>query len=129
MVRKLVSSAAERLTRSAKLKATAYYGGSSLVCQAFRFIGLLVSTRLISAGQFGVFATALMVVGLCGLLREFGQNSALLSRCDPLAGYGKLHFQLSVFLGLSAAAAVVFACHLYRAWPGCVRFSPCASSP
>lgn len=112
MLRKLVRSGAAWFTRSAKLKAAAYYGGSSLICQAFRFTGLLASTRLISAGQFGVFATALMVVGVCGLLRDFGQNSALLSRCDPLAGYSKLHFQLTVSLGLLTSVAVITVCYL-----------------
>jgi O-antigen/teichoic acid export membrane protein len=112
MLRKLVSSGTAWFARSAKLKATAYYGGSSLVCQAFRFTGLLVSTRLISAGQFGVFATALMVVGFCSLCREFGQNSALLSRRDALAGYSKLHFRLTVCLGLVAATALVAFCFL-----------------
>jgi O-antigen/teichoic acid export membrane protein len=98
MIRTLVQLAGERIRHGSIIRGTVYYGGSSIVCQGLRFVGILVSTRFIEPDQFGKFATAVMLIGLCGLGREFGQNSAFLSctRSDP--AYARFHFLLSVIL-------------------------------
>jgi O-antigen/teichoic acid export membrane protein len=82
---------ANRIRSGPKSRATFYYGGSSLVCQALRFCGILVSTARIHADQFGVFATAVMLVGLTCMVREVGQNSALLSSPGLQSGYPRAH--------------------------------------
>jgi O-antigen/teichoic acid export membrane protein len=87
---------AERIRSGRKSRATFYYGGSSLVCQSLRFIGILVSTPRIQPDQFGILASAVMVCGLASILREFGQNSALLSSPGNQPGYARVHFILTV---------------------------------
>jgi O-antigen/teichoic acid export membrane protein len=96
----------KRFQRSAKARATFFYGGSSLVCQTLRVAGLLFSTRLISAEQFGLYATAGMIMGFAGLLKEFGQNSAYLSFHQEDRGHTSFHLLLST-VGSVAAAAVM----------------------
>jgi O-antigen/teichoic acid export membrane protein len=80
------------------------YGGSSLVCQFLRTIGLLISTRLVPADQFGIFATAVMILGLSGLIKEIGQNSAFLSCRETEREYTNFHFSLAC-IGVPLTAA------------------------
>jgi O-antigen/teichoic acid export membrane protein len=102
-IRKLI----RRFRQSAKARATFFYGGSSLVCQALRFVGLLISTRLIPAEQFGLFATAGMIIGFAGLSKEFGQNSAFLSYVQDDKGHASLHLMVGLFGSLIASAIVL----------------------
>jgi O-antigen/teichoic acid export membrane protein len=95
MIRDLLIGMANRIRSGPKSRAMFYYGGSSLVCQVLRFCGILISTARIQADQFGIFATALMVVGLTCIIREFGQNSALLSSPDIQSGYARSHLFLT----------------------------------
>jgi O-antigen/teichoic acid export membrane protein len=94
-----------RVRSGQKSKAAAYYAGGSLICQGLRFCGVVVSTARIQPEQFGIFATSMMLLGLAGLAREFGQNSALLSWTGTESGYVRTHFVLS--LSSSAASMLV----------------------
>jgi O-antigen/teichoic acid export membrane protein len=107
MIETLVQSIGDRIKYGAKIRGTLYYGGSSIICQGLRFLGILISTALIAPDQFGKFATAVMLIGLCGLAREFGQNSAFLSctRSDP--AYARFHFLLSLTLSFLVVLLVV----------------------
>src|SRR5207249_4471156 len=70
MIEVLVRHVGNRIKYGPKARGTFYYGGSSIICQGLRFLGILISTRLIAADEFGRFATAIMLVGLCGLAKE-----------------------------------------------------------
>ena len=85
-----------RIRSGPKSLATFYYSGSSLVCQSVRFAGMVVATSRIQANQFGILASAVMVCSLASILREFGQNSALLSSPGIQPGYARVHFLLTV---------------------------------
>jgi len=98
MIETLVQSVGNRIRNGSKARGTFYYGGSSIVCQGLRFLGILVSTRSIAPDQFGKFATAVMLIGLCGLAKEFGQNSAFLSCTRPDPAYARFHFLISLTL-------------------------------
>jgi O-antigen/teichoic acid export membrane protein len=87
---------AGRIRSGSKSRATFYYSGSSLLCQSLRFIGILVSTARIQPDQFGILASAVMVCGLASILREFGQNAALLSSPGNQPGYARAHLLLTV---------------------------------
>jgi O-antigen/teichoic acid export membrane protein len=78
MIEPLVQSLRDRIKYGRKVRGTFYYGGSSIICQGLRFLGVLISTAAIAPDQFGKYATALMLIGLCGLAGLFGQNSAFL---------------------------------------------------
>ena len=87
---------ADRIRSGSKSRAAFYYSGSSLVCQCLRFIGILVSTPRIQADQFGILASAVLVCGLASIVREFGQNSALLSSLGIQPGYARTHLILTM---------------------------------
>jgi len=107
MIAALAQSVGNRIRNGSKARGTFYYGGSSIVCQGFRFLGILVSTRSIAPDQFGKFATAVMLIGLCGLGREFGQNSAFLSCTRPDPAYARFHFLVSLTLSFFVVLLVV----------------------
>jgi hypothetical protein len=99
MIETLVRFVGDRIKYGAKIRATLYYGGSSIICQGLRFLGILISTASMAPDQFGKFATALMLIGVCGLGRAFGQDTAFLSctRSDP--AYARFHFLSSMRSG------------------------------
>jgi O-antigen/teichoic acid export membrane protein len=107
MIETLVQSLRDRIKYGAKVRSTLYYGGSSIVCQVLRFLGVLISTASMAPDQFGKYATAFMLIGLCGLAAVFGQNSAFLSctRSDP--AYARFHFLLSLALSSLVVLLVV----------------------
>jgi O-antigen/teichoic acid export membrane protein len=96
MIDKLFAGLANRIRSGPKSRATLYYSGSSLVCQSMRFLGILISTRRIQPDQFGIMATALMVCALTSMIRDFGQNSALLSSPGAQPGFARTHFLLTI---------------------------------
>ena len=71
-----------------------------------RFCGIVISTRLIDARQFGYFAQASLVLVFAGLVREIGQTTALVSYNGTDRRYAAYHFQLNAVLGLLAAILV-----------------------
>jgi O-antigen/teichoic acid export membrane protein len=98
MIKSLVQSVGDRIKYGTKVRSTLYYGGSSIICQILRFLGVLVSTAAIAPDQFGKYATAVMLLGLCGLAGVFGQNSAFLSCTRPDPAYARFHFLMSLTL-------------------------------
>jgi O-antigen/teichoic acid export membrane protein len=109
MIETLVQSLRDRIKYGVKVRGMLYYGGSSIVCQGLRFLGILISTASIAPDQFGKYATAIMLIALCGLAGSFGQNSAFLSytRSDP--AYARFHFLLSLALSSLVVLLVVVA--------------------
>lgn len=107
MIETWVQYVGDRIKYGAKVRSTLYYGGSSIVCQGLRFLGILISTASMAPDQFGKFATAVMLIGLCGLAEAFGQNSAFLSctRSDP--AYARFHFLISLTLSFLVVLLVV----------------------
>ena len=95
-----------RLAGRTKVQASLYYASSSLVCQAMRFCGLIISTRFIEKAQFGLFAQATLALSFAALLREIGQTNALLSYRGDDRRYAIFNFQLNIALGLTAACAL-----------------------
>lgn len=108
-VKALALRVANRVRSGRKSQATFYYAGSSLICQGLRFCGVLVSTARIQPEQFGIFASAMMVLGLASMAREFGQNSALLSWTGTQTGYVRTHFLLTLWSSTVAMLIVLVA--------------------
>jgi len=104
-----------RIRSGQKSKATLYYAGSSLICQGLRFCGVVISTARLQPDEFGIFATAMMLVGLSSLAREFGQNSALLSWTGTQPGYVRTHFVLSLWSSIASMVIVLLAALLIPA--------------
>jgi len=100
MIATLVRTVGHRIKYGVKARSTLYYSSSSIVCQGLRFLGILISTAAIAPDQFGRYATAMMLVGLCGLAKEFGQNPAFLSCTRTEPAYARFHFLLSLALSL-----------------------------
>jgi O-antigen/teichoic acid export membrane protein len=96
MISRLLRGFADRIRSGPKSRAVFFYSGSSLVCQALRFSGILVATSLIKADQFGILASATMICGLGSIFRAFGQNSALLSNPGIQPGYARVHLLLTL---------------------------------
>ncbi|MES2569168.1 MAG: hypothetical protein V4710_03835, partial [Verrucomicrobiota bacterium] len=59
-----------QLQNSLKGRALAYYASSSLGCQFLRFVGIVVSTRLLQPEDFGFFAQTMLLLGVLCLLRD-----------------------------------------------------------
>jgi O-antigen/teichoic acid export membrane protein len=123
-VKSLFLGLVNRVRTGRKSKATFYYAGSSLICQGLRFCGVVVSTSRLRPDDFGIFATAMMLLGLTSLAREFGQNSALLSWTGTQPAYIRTHFVLSLWssgasmLIVLVAALAIPALHDLRSfWP------------
>jgi polysaccharide transporter, PST family len=115
MIDALVRTIGHRIKYGAKTRSTLYYSGSSIVCQGLRFLGILISTRAMAPDQFGQYATAMMLVGLCGLAKEFGQNPAFLSCTRTYPGYARFHFLVSMALSFIVVILVVSAVTLLPA--------------
>jgi O-antigen/teichoic acid export membrane protein len=105
-VRLGLQSIRSRLAGRTKVQAALYYASSSLVCQSMRFSGIILSTRLIDAEQFGYFAQASLALLLGGLIREIGQSNALLSYNGQDRRYAVFNFQLNAGFGLMSAGVL-----------------------
>ncbi len=92
-----------------RTRASAYYAGSSIICQGVRFFGVLFSTRHIPPEQFGLYAQACLGLVFAGLVREIGQGNALISYQGSDRRYALYNFQLNLLLGLLAAALLLVA--------------------
>lgn len=92
-----------RLTGRKKVQASLFYASSSLISQLLRFVGVILSTRLIATEEFGLFAQASLGLSLAGLLREIGQNHALIGYNGTDRRYAVFNFQINALLGFVAA--------------------------
>jgi O-antigen/teichoic acid export membrane protein len=111
----------QRLAGRTKVQASLFYASSSLVCQATRFCGVIISTRLIDKTQFGFFAQAVLALTFASLLREIGQTTALLSYRGEDRRYAVFNFQISAVLGLMAAVLLWVALSLVPGIPAELR--------
>lgn len=96
----------ERLAGRTRVRASLYYGGSSIIGQVLRFAGVILSTRLIATEQFGLFAQAALCLSFGGLLREIGQSHALVSYSGNDRRYAVFNFQINAALSAVAALAL-----------------------
>lgn len=122
-LRAALSGIRRRLAGRTKVQASLFYASSSLICQAMRFCGIVISTRLIDARQFGYFAQASLVLVFAGLVREIGQSTALVSYNGTDRRYAAYHFQLNAVLGLLAAILVWSLFPFLTAIPSHVRLT------
>jgi len=95
-----------RFRRSVKAQSTAWYGGTSIVCQLLRFGGVIYSTRLLEPEQFGLFAQATMALALACLVQELGQTNGLVAYKGSDLAYSRFHFQSKICLTLVAAVGL-----------------------
>ena len=58
-----------------RFHASLYYSSSAIVSQSLRLVGILVTTWRIGKAEFATYATALMLVGFCNMLRDLGRAS------------------------------------------------------
>jgi PST family polysaccharide transporter len=113
----------QRLAGRTKVQASLYYASSSLVCQAMRFCGIVVSTRLIAPEQFGHFAKATLVLMFASLVREIGQTTALVSYAGEDRRYAAYHFRINAVLGLFGAGIVWILFPFLTDFPPCARWT------
>ena len=99
-------SVLKQATAGIRKRAVFYYASSSLVCQALRFLGIVVTMRAIGPEQFGLFAQATLLMGLAGLCREAGQSGALIAYQGTDLRYVYFNFQMNLLLGLFTSALV-----------------------
>jgi O-antigen/teichoic acid export membrane protein len=99
-------SVVKRATDGTRKKAVFYYASSSLVCQALRFLGVVVTMRTIGPEQFGLFAQATLLMSLAGLCREAGQSGALIAYQGADLRYVHFNFQMNFLLGLLTTTLV-----------------------
>jgi polysaccharide transporter, PST family len=104
-----------------RTKAVIYYASSSLVCQAVRCLGILLTTRMIAPEQFGLFAEAALLMSVAGLFREIGQSGALVAYQGKDRRYIYFNFQLNAGLGLGAGALVFASLLIPRLIPDDLR--------
>jgi O-antigen/teichoic acid export membrane protein len=117
LLKRIDLSFLRQFTDGTRTKALFYYASSSLVCQALRFLGVLITTRAIVPEQFGLFAQATLVISIAGLLREVGQTGALVAYQGSDQRYAYFNFQTNLFLGCAAAAVTLIACFLLKIVP------------
>jgi O-antigen/teichoic acid export membrane protein len=89
-----------------RTKHVLYYSSSSVVSQAIRVFGIFLSTSRIGVKPFATFASALMLVGFCNMLRDLGQDPALLSLPKLNRRYVRFHFLITSALGILACGVV-----------------------
>jgi O-antigen/teichoic acid export membrane protein len=89
-----------------RLHASVYYSSSALVSQSLRLVGILVTTWRIGKADFATYATALMLVGFCNMLRDVGQDPALISLPVLGKGFIRCHLMMSIGLGFLAAGVL-----------------------
>jgi O-antigen/teichoic acid export membrane protein len=89
-----------------RLQASLYYSGSAVVTQSLRLAGAFLTTARIGKDDFAVYASALMLAGFCNMLRDLGQDPALISLPILRRGFIRCHLIMSTGLGVLAAAAL-----------------------
>jgi O-antigen/teichoic acid export membrane protein len=89
-----------------RLHASVYYSSSALFSQSLRLVGILVTTWRIAKADFATYATALMLIGFCNMLRDVGQDPALISLPVLRKGFIRCHLMMSVGLGFLAAGVL-----------------------
>ena len=88
--------------QSKRLQASLYYSGSAVISQSLRLAGAFFTTAHIGKDDFAVYASALMLVGFCNMLRDLGQDPALISLPILRRGFIRCHLIMSTGLGIFA---------------------------
>ena len=102
-LQRLRSGLQQRLSGRPKIRAAFQYAGSSIICQAVRFLGVLFSTRHIRPEEFGLYAQAFLGLVFVSVIRDIGQGNALISYQGTDRRYVLYNFKLNLLLGLLAA--------------------------
>ena len=91
-----------------RLRASLYYSGSAVVAQSLRLTGAFLTTARIGKDDFAIYASALMLAGFCNMLRDLGQDPALISLPVLRRGFIRCHLIMSTGLGILAAIVLTF---------------------
>jgi O-antigen/teichoic acid export membrane protein len=86
-----------------RFRASLYYSGSAVIGQSLRLTGAFLTTARIGKDDFAVYASALMLAGFCNMLRDLGQDPALISLPVLRRGFIRCHLIMSTGLGVFAA--------------------------
>jgi PST family polysaccharide transporter len=70
-----------------------------LASKGLLFVATLILARLLSPGEFGLVAMALLVIMVLEVLRDFGIGAALIYRQDDVEGAANVAFVLNVLIG------------------------------
>jgi O-antigen/teichoic acid export membrane protein len=89
-----------------RLQASLYYSGSAVIGQSLRLTGAFLTTARIGKDDFAVYASALMLAGFCNMLRDLGQDPALISLPVLRRGFTRCHLIMSTGLGVLAAVVL-----------------------
>jgi O-antigen/teichoic acid export membrane protein len=89
-----------------RIRASLYYSGSAVLSQSLRLSGAFLTTARIGKDDFAVYASALMLVGFCNMLRDLGQDPALISLPVLRRGFIRCHLMMSSGLGILAVGAL-----------------------
>jgi O-antigen/teichoic acid export membrane protein len=106
--------------RKKRLRASLFYSGSAVFSQVLRLLGALFTTSRIDKPEFATFATALMLVGFCNMVRDLGQDPALISLPILRKGFIRCHLLMSSGLGI-VAAGILSLTVWYTPWFGDLR--------
>lgn len=87
----------------------------SIAYRSIQFIAVLVLARILSPGDFGVFAIATAVVSAVSAFKELGMPSAIIQRRERVQASAGTFFYLSWTVSAVAYAAI-FAGAPYLAW-------------
>ena len=121
IVERGVEFARGKFSGGPRARASMYYASSSIICQGLRFLGVLLSTRLILPDQFGLYAQACIALAFMSVIREIGQSNAFVSYDGEDRRYAVFSFQLNAILGIAAALVLLTAAHYMPMVPMAVR--------
>lgn len=103
--------------RMAALNGVAWSLGSQALRMGFQVATTIVLARLLTPHDFGVYAMALPVIALAGLLQDFGMQQAILQKRDitndQINALFWINFSLTVAVALALAAASPFIARFY----------------
>jgi len=83
-----------------------WMGSSTFVIYAIRMVNLMVLARLLTPQDFGIMATATVVINLVSLLQHLGIGPALVQRTDLKPIHIRVGFTLSLFFSGLITTAV-----------------------
>lgn len=79
--------------------------------QAFQFITLIILARLLNPDDFGLMASAMVVIGLLNILRDMGLSAAIIQRKSVNDSLLSTLFWLSLIIGIFAATCLIIISH------------------
>ena len=77
--------------------------------QAFQFITLIILARLLTPDDFGLMATALVVIGLLNIFRDMGLSAAIIQKKLVTDELLYTLFWLSIVIGICATSCLILA--------------------